>query len=598
MSDDIILPLLHFNDVYHLEPFRTEPVGGFARFANTAKSWIEDQKTKFNRPEYLFTFGGDVFNPSVESSITKGKHMLPALNYLGIDVSCYGNHDFDFGVETLMNLTAATNYPWIMSNVWSTQMNRFLANGREYVVLERYGLRIGFIGLVEPDWLETITHLPPVEYRDFVTTGRDLARRLKRPLGDDGGEGVDLVFALTHMRFPNDQRLSNEVPEIDLILGGHDHDFFINSDGVVEIEKNVYEGKVRVIKTGCDFRELSLNEVTIQPKSDGAPARIRSIKVTRKEIVESLPEDPEALELVKHCLAGMGQKLQQVIGRTRVMLDARGSICRTRESNMGNLATDLLRITYNSDIGLVVGGTIRSDTTYGPGNLTIRDIIDIFPFDDPCVVIRIKGSDLYDALENGFSALPKTEGRFPQVSGLKIRFDSRLPPYKRIVDVHIIRSGPETCLLEKLEMDKFYTVATREYLSQGHDGFESLTKSTLVVDSESGMLLSTILRRFFIGIKVVNRFRAIRSEQEKISRDAFTKWRRLVKDSFQSKDHLHHHNFSQHTAAPAPRPLSERPYRVATPPFVFSEDESEWDVPEIEPEVENRIVDIAHGKEH
>jgi 5'-nucleotidase len=36
---------------------------------------------------------------------------------------------------------------------------------------------------------------------------------------------VDIVIALTHMRWPNDRKLAENVDEIDLILGGHDHDY-------------------------------------------------------------------------------------------------------------------------------------------------------------------------------------------------------------------------------------------------------------------------------------------------------------------------------------------------------------------------------------
>lgn len=36
-------------------------------------------------------------------------------------------------------------------------------------------------------------------------------------------QGCDYVIALTHMRTPNDIKLAENVNEIDLILGGHDH---------------------------------------------------------------------------------------------------------------------------------------------------------------------------------------------------------------------------------------------------------------------------------------------------------------------------------------------------------------------------------------
>jgi 5'-nucleotidase len=75
-----MLKILHFNDAYKLEPFKSEPVGGFARFYS---SWIAEET-----PGCLRLFSGDVFNPSLESTVTKGKHMVQPLNALKLDASC------------------------------------------------------------------------------------------------------------------------------------------------------------------------------------------------------------------------------------------------------------------------------------------------------------------------------------------------------------------------------------------------------------------------------------------------------------------------------------------------------------------------------
>ena len=75
------------------------------------------------------------------------------------------------------------------------------------------------IGLVEKEWLDTLSTINPEEvtYTDFVDAGTMLARELKET------KNCEIVIALTHMRTPNDIRLAENVSEIDLILGGHDH---------------------------------------------------------------------------------------------------------------------------------------------------------------------------------------------------------------------------------------------------------------------------------------------------------------------------------------------------------------------------------------
>lgn len=65
------LRLIHYNDVYHLDPSSAEPVGGIARFISVCKEYRGAERFR-GQPELVTLFSGDVFNPSLESSITKG----------------------------------------------------------------------------------------------------------------------------------------------------------------------------------------------------------------------------------------------------------------------------------------------------------------------------------------------------------------------------------------------------------------------------------------------------------------------------------------------------------------------------------------------
>ena len=105
-----------------------------------------------------------------------------------------------------------------MSNVTDKETGRQLADGLVSHVMDWGGRRVGLLGMVEREWLDTIATIncDQVEYEDYVTSARRLARELK----DDGCE---VVIALTHMRTPNDIRLAENVEEVDIILGGHDH---------------------------------------------------------------------------------------------------------------------------------------------------------------------------------------------------------------------------------------------------------------------------------------------------------------------------------------------------------------------------------------
>jgi len=225
------IEIIHFNDVYEIKERDRDPCGGAARFVSRLNV----------HPEALVLFSGDALAPSLLSTITKGAHMIQCLNLMNIRAACMGNHDFDFGVENLEEAVAESNFPWLLSNAWDRETGERLAGGLETVMIEHAGRKIGLMGLIEEEWLATLATLErgDVTYEDFVPVARRLTAKLR-------ADGADAVIALTHMRSPNDKKLAAEVPELDLILGGHDHD----------VEHAVIKG-VPVIKSGTDFRNFS-----------------------------------------------------------------------------------------------------------------------------------------------------------------------------------------------------------------------------------------------------------------------------------------------------------------------------------------------------
>lgn len=91
-ADDKTTPdlrLIHYNDVYHVDASSAEPVGGLARFIYMCNEY-RDGKQYEGQPELVTLFSGDAFNPSLESSVTKGAHMVPVLNSIGTDCACVG----------------------------------------------------------------------------------------------------------------------------------------------------------------------------------------------------------------------------------------------------------------------------------------------------------------------------------------------------------------------------------------------------------------------------------------------------------------------------------------------------------------------------
>ncbi|KAI4158973.1 MAG: hypothetical protein LQ342_006946 [Letrouitia transgressa] len=403
------------------------------------------------------------------------------------------NHDLDFGVPQFRHLREQCTYPWLLANVLDPALGEGvpLANCPKTAMLEASnGIKLGIIGLAEREWLDTINSLPPnLIYKSASETAMDLVPGLR-------AEGANIVIALTHAREPNDVKLASKIPSglIDLILGGHDH-FYSHS---------VING-THVLRSGTDFKQLSYIEAyraTANPDDQQKP--LWDFRITRRDIVRGLPEDPATLGLVEKLTSSLKNKLEKPIGYTAIPLDARFTTVRTRESNLGNFVCDLMRYYYNTECALMAGGTLRGDQVYPPGVIRLKDIMNCFPFEDPVIVVRVKGKAILDALENSISLVPALEGRYPQVSNIQFRYSKTRKPGIRLAWVKINN--------EELDLGRKYVLATRGYMGRGKDGFTSLLvqseggEAEEIVSEENGILISMIMRQYFMSLKVLGKW--------------------------------------------------------------------------------------------
>ncbi|KAG4435346.1 hypothetical protein IFR05_009169 [Cadophora sp. M221] len=482
------LRLLHFNDVYHIDASSAEPVGGIARFKTLCNEYRDGEKFK-GRPDLLTFFSGDAFNPSLESSVTKGSHMVPVLNGIGTDVACVGNHDLDFGVRQFRHLAGQCQFPWLLANVTDPALGDDVSLGnakKTHMLTSSNGIKIGVIGLVEREWLDTINSLPPnLVYKSVSAVAKELVPGLR-------AQGAEIIVAVTHQREPNDNKLAEKIPDglIDIVLGGHDHYYnhsIINS--------------THVLRSGSDFKQLSY----IEARRQGTGSKKWDFRIIRRDTMSSIAEDTETLKLTEKLTTSLKAKLGKPLGYTMSPLDARFTTVRLKESNMGNFICDLMRTHYGGDCCLIASGTIRGDQIYPPGVLKARDIMNCFPFEDPCVVLKVNGQAILDAIENSVSLYPALEGRFPQVSNIEFEFDPSGPANSRVRWVNI--AG------QPLDKEKLYVLVTRGYMGRGKDGFDSLLVKSEggdaeeIVSEENGILISMIIRQYFMSLKILGKWK-------------------------------------------------------------------------------------------
>lgn len=506
LDPDHPIVILHFNDVYNIEP-QSDGVGGISRFVSALRQFADSNP--------LVLFSGDAFNPSFISAFTKGRHMVPFLNMLKIHTACVGNHDLDFGVDHLEYLAGSTRFPWLLSNIFDAYApDRPLAGASLYRLFEWQGHRMGIIGLVEQDWILTLSQVEESDiiFKDYVQAANDLCRLLR-------SKECELIIALTHMRAPNDERLAREAHDIDIILGGHDHEYF----GVKRI------GNALVAKSGTDFREFTC--LTIYPGVKSSPRLPKTVvdyntlplghlapgdrsggaymmpKFCGGSVVEwdcivvspeSFPSNQHVDKLVGKYMANLELHMDRLLGENGCYLETRFPVIRTQETNAGNWLADLMRLNTKADLACLNAGTVRSDCIFKPGALRLRDLVCMLPMPDALVVVEITGKQLKEVVETSVSQYPKTEGRFLQISGFRFVFDSSKPPGQRVVSIEIQDEESDGSVrYHTLTDTEVKTLCTKEYLAQGKDGYEILKGLPIVMDSEACSNLPTMVRNSF-----------------------------------------------------------------------------------------------------
>ncbi|KRX08718.1 5'-Nucleotidase, C-terminal [Pseudocohnilembus persalinus] len=485
------LRIVHFNDVYNIEENKEEPVGGISRFV-TAVRQIRNQK---NQNECLTLFSGDAYSPSAMSSLYDGVQMIEPLNAIGIDAACLGNHELDYDLDEIINLTQQNNFPWIMSNVLNTLTDSNIANTLEYFIMEKNGFKIGIMGIAEEEWLGVITTISPevIEYEDFIECAKRLSKNLREK------HKCDIVIALSHMRNPNDIKLGQNVPDIDFILGGHDH--------IKHLQQLNDQGTL-FLKSGTDFKMFSyfdleqLDEQQIAENLKSNPEENVFIiknkwKVTINfvEITKEYEREPEIQKHVEYYVELSKKEQEKIIGYLEEDLDTRFSYLRTHESPFGNFFTDICKIEMGGDIAIINTGTFRSDCIFQQGFMKFEMINKILPILDTIVMIEVSGEKIHQALENSVSKYPGFDGRFPSISGIKFTFDADLPKGQRIKKQDIYING------EVIDYDRNYKTVVKYFLSLGKDGYDMLENCKYIIDEENGTPHMDIVKNFFYSFK-------------------------------------------------------------------------------------------------
>lgn len=377
----------HINDVYEIDAIENGEFGGLARVAT-----IFD-RLRADRTPVLTTLGGDYLSPSalgtarISGELVAGRQMVEVLNAIGLQWAVVGNHEFDLTEPAFRSRLAESTFTTIAGNATDAAGQPFpntVASAVATVRANGRDVRIGLIGVVTD-----FNRKPWVRYLSPVDVARAQVAAFRG--------NVDAVVALTHLPLSGDQALVEAVPEIDLVLGGHEHE-------------NVYIRRgssfAPIVKADANARSVAIVTMALATGS-------RPEVAVRFELVDRrIPPQPRTQALVKQWMdAGIeafqkdGLDALAVVATVPSALDGREQTVRRRSGDLTNLIADALRRETGADIGIVNGGSIRIDDVIQAGPVRQYDIIRVVPFGGTVVKATLEGAVLARMLDAGVQNL-------------------------------------------------------------------------------------------------------------------------------------------------------------------------------------------------
>ncbi|MEF2967161.1 5'-nucleotidase C-terminal domain-containing protein [Paenibacillus sp. M1] len=481
-SGEFQLRILHTNDTHaHLDNIdrRVTAVQG-ARTDNT-----------------LLLDAGDVFSGTLYFNQFSGLADLYFMNEMKYDVMTFGNHEFDKGPGALAEFVKQAKFPFVSANVdFSAEpaLSGVLQSGigapgeaghiYPSLIKEIDGEKIGIIGLTTPESSVLSSPGPNIKFLDEVESAQKQVDALET-------EGIDKIIVLSHLGYTVDQQLAESVDGIDIIVGGHSH----TQLDVPEVHHAEAEPTL-IVQTGEYDEHLGQLDVTFDENGvlDTWEGKLIDLNAQDDAGNYLIQGDAKAAAKLAEYTAPLEELKKTVVGKSDVNLDGERDNVRKQETNLGNLVADGMRskvmsIVKESDVkGYVTiqnGGGIRA--SIDTGDITLGELLTTMPFGNNLSALKMTGTEIIAALENGVSGVENGEGRFPQVSGLRFYYDSTRDP--EVIDdvtgaktqtgqrIEKVQIQNEDGTYSDIDPKGYYIVATNSYMADGGDFYSSMKQA-------------------------------------------------------------------------------------------------------------------------
>ncbi|MEM8601726.1 MAG: bifunctional metallophosphatase/5'-nucleotidase, partial [Bacteroidota bacterium] len=425
--------ILQVSDVQEIVPAEGGKTGGLARVAGLLR------ELEAANPNTFVMVPGDFYSPSaigtsrVDGVRLNGQQMVAVFNALGVDYAAFGNHEFDLGREDFYRRLDETTYTIVASNVTDENGALFpktVAHELLTVTDEDGTVTLGLLGATIGLNIKDYVRYQPV---------LDGLQTQVNAIGDQ----ADVLIAITHLSQQQDVSIAELIPDIDLILGGHEH-----------INMELYRGPnfTPLFKVDANTRSVFVHQLYIDPETGDMELDSKLIPVT-----DALPEDPQVAAVVDEWVEigfqgfrDAGFDPDAIVATISEPLDGREISVRFRPTSLTDLIAEaMLAEAPDAQLAVFNGGSIRIDDMLSPGPITQYDIIRVLPFGGEILTVVMDGEFLARVLDQGVAN--RGIGGYLQLAGA-------------------VRTGDGWLIGEELlDPDDAYRVAINDFLLSGRE---------------------------------------------------------------------------------------------------------------------------------
>jgi len=406
---------------------------------------IKTEKAK-NPEGTIIVSAGDNYQGSAMSNLLYGEPVSAVFKEMGVELSAVGNHEFDWGVDRISKWAEDGELTFVCTNIYDNRTNEPVDWAEPFVIVERAGINVGFIGLATPEtaYKTLKANVENYEFRDPVEVITEWV-----PIVKDAG--ADIIIALTHLGSFQDKEgnITGEAADlcavdgVDAVISGHTHQRvsgLVNGKPVVQAYKNGRTvGKITFV-----FDENN-KLISAEPALDHLYKR-----------ADTLKDDANMLVIYEKYNEELGPVLGKVLGKTTVDLDHDRY---AGPSLLGEWVCELMKDKAGVQIAMTNGGGLR--TNIPAGEITAGKLYEVMPFDNTLYTMKLSGADVKANIEHG---IMNDDIGWVQIAGVKVTYDPDAEAGNRIISMVLEDGTP-------VEMDKYYTVVTNDFMFTGGDNY-------------------------------------------------------------------------------------------------------------------------------